>query len=354
MRPDRRNTPLARKLKDRIRHDGPMTVEEYMAACLHDPEHGYYRTRTAIGTHGDFVTAPEIGQVFGEILGLWAAVAWQRMGQPRPCNLIELGPGRGTLMQDALRALRVAPAALSALRVRLVETSEPLAALQRATLASAPVPVTWHTHLQDVPRAPAIVLANEFLDAQPTGQAVWTPDGWRMRGVGTSAAGDLEFVVLAGDGGVASFEADTGPRRDGEILEIGRQEALMAGLAIVARDGLAGLFIDYGHTHTGFGDTLQAVRRHSYEHPLCSPGEADLTAHVDFEQAARAASRNGLTADDPISQAEFLGAHGVLERTSRLMAANPGQAAALETATARLLAPAGMGTRYHVLGLGNR
>src|SRR5262245_37671648 len=194
---DRRKTPLALELASRIRRAGPMTVNEYMQACLYDPEHGTYRTRTAIGALGHFITAPEISQVFGELLGAWTAVVWQQMGRPQPCNLVELGPGRGTLMQDALRALGAAPAALAAMRVHMVEPSEPLAAIKRAVLAGASAPITWHTRLRDVPRASTILLANEVLDAQPISQVAWTAGGWRMRGVGLNDVGELEFVVLA-------------------------------------------------------------------------------------------------------------------------------------------------------------
>lgn len=348
----RRDTPLARKLIARIRAQGPITLKQYMTACLQDAEYGYYRSRQAVGREGDFVTAPEISQVFGELIGLWCAVVWQQMGSPRIVNLIELGPGRGTLMRDALRAARLLPDFTSAVAVHLVETSEALREVQARTLAAEDVLAVWHTQLEEVPRGPAILIANEFLDALAADQLVRGPSGWHVRALALDADQRLQFDDLA-----IPFEADvprfaeTAPL--GSILTVADFAGVAAQLDARARnDPLAALFIDYGHTASAIGDTLQAVRGHRYEHPLTSPGEADLTTQVDFEDlSTRIVACSSLAVDGPVTQAEFLGRLGIVERASRLMAANPVKAGSIEAGIARLLAPQGMGTRFKVLGV---
>lgn len=350
----RRDTPLARKLKDRIRRDGPIAVADYMRACLQDTDHGYYVKRPAIGAAGDFVTAPEISQIFGELLGLWSAVVWQQMGSPERFNLIELGPGRGTLMRDALRAARRVPGFVAAAELHLVEVGSELRRLQASTLAEAGLVPTWHADLADVPPAPSIVIANEFIDALPVEQLVRGEAGWRRRTVELDTAERLVFGLDAGGpvvlppGGPIEAEA-------GAILEHRVTTELASSLARLAAAGpLAALIIDYGHAGAAIGDTLQAVRRHHYEHPLTSPGEADLTALVEFTSLADAALSLGLATDGPATQAELLGALGIMERASRLMAANPTKAARIEADVARLMSPSGMGTRFKALGLRSR
>jgi SAM-dependent MidA family methyltransferase len=342
-------TPLAQKLARRIARDGPIGVADYIEACLHDPEHGYYRRQPAIGRAGDFVTAPEISQVFGELIGLWCAVVWQQMGSPERLHLIELGPGRGTMMHDALRAMRLVPELRSRLDVTLVERSATLEAIQRETLAGDDVPVRWSG---DIPAGlePAIVIANEFLDTLAAEQWVFRAGVWRMRRVGLGADGGLAFI----DGQPISRArppAALPPPGDGDIYQPAAAGLadLAAGLA-AAGTPCAGLFIDYGHDTPSYGDTLQAVAAHRYADPFAAPGEADLSLQVDFAAVAAALAAAGLVADGPLPQAEFLGRLGIVERASRLMAANPVQAAEIETGVARLLAPHGMGTRFRVLG----
>src|SRR5690349_8136048 len=184
-------TPLEVEFRAMIETDGPMPVARYMALCAAHPRHGYYMTRDPFGRRGDFVTAPEISQIFGELIGLWAATVWQTMGAPDPVRLVELGPGRGTLMADALRAIKIVPAFRRATRVHLVELSPVLRERQQQTLAASGVPCAWHGDLGDVPDGPAIVIANEFFDALPVHQAVMTPDGWHERMVGLN--GKLMF-----------------------------------------------------------------------------------------------------------------------------------------------------------------
>lgn len=358
---ERRETPLARELREEIRRNGPLTIAAYMQACLQHPVHGYYRGAAAIGAAGDFITAPEISQVFGELLGLWAAVVWQQMDRPEPVQLVELGPGRGTLMADALRAGRVVPGFVDAARVGLVETNASLRAVQSDTLSSHIATTAWYGSLAEVPPGPAILIANEFLDALPVRQIVRRDAGLVERCVGLSPEGELVFVEVE-DGGLEASLVIPPHSAPGDVVEIhvgyemlGRE---LAGRA--ARDPLAALFIDYGYTGSPVGDSLQAVRRHRPEHPLCSPGEADLTAHVDFAAfaaamvAASAETGLSLAIDGVVPQAEFLGRLGILERASRLMAANPGRAHEIEAGVARLMAVPGMGDRFKAIGVRSR
>jgi NADH dehydrogenase [ubiquinone] 1 alpha subcomplex assembly factor 7 len=358
----RRDTPLAVKLKARIRERGAITIKDYMEACLQDAEHGYYRAQAGIGAAGDFITAPEISQVFGELLGLWSAVVWQQMGKPASVNLVELGPGRGTMMRDVLRAAATVPGYPDALKVFLIEPNPALRRVQQATLADARVAFDY-LEPPNFPDGPSIILANEVLDCLPVWQfeRVGTGNGavWRERTVEIGEGDRLQFglgrTVPLRPGGGNSLP----PPEAGDILEDRNARGIIGGIGETARSGpVAALLIDYGHKASGYGDTLQAIRAHTAEHPLTSPGEADLTAHVDFaafqslarEWSARP-DQPQLAIDGPVTQAEFLGRLGIMERASILMAANPGKASSLEMGVARLMAPNGMGTRFKVIGL---
>jgi SAM-dependent MidA family methyltransferase len=359
----RRQTPLAIALAERIRSHGPISVKDYMTACLFDREHGYYRNRSVIGASGDFVTAPEISQTFGEIIGLWCAVVWQTMGSPRRLNLVELGPGRGTMLRDALRAAARVSGFVEAARVLLIEPNETLRDIQRQTLAALPVPFTYLEPPQ-TPEGPAIILANEVLDCIPVWQMQWVGDAgaggrWHARVVDLDAGGGLVFGI--------GPEARMRPQglagmpmpQPGDILEDRNARGVISGICSTAATGpVAALLIDYGHLATTFGDTLQAVREHAFEHPLTSPGEADLTAQVDFAAlAALVGEWNSgpdhpqLAIDGPVTQSAFLASLGIVERASRLMAANPALAGEIEAGVARLVSPSGMGSRFKVIGL---
>jgi SAM-dependent MidA family methyltransferase len=346
----RRATPLAMELTERIRRSGPISVHDYMTSCLYDPVHGFYRSRTAIGQEGDFITAPEISQVFGELIGLWTVVVRQQMGWPERLTLVELGPGRGTLMRDALRAVRSVPGALNGLDVALVEVNPTLADLQRTALAGCGVPVVWHSECPALAGGVAIVIANEFLDCVPVHQWVRTPDGCAERRVGLDTDGRLAFV--------AGPEAPPPPHL-GALADVPVDEVVeWAEFASIQRDlvrlrARAALFIDYGDdAGPQRGDSLQAVRRHQMEHPLTSPGEADLTAQVDFRAFRADLTRSGeFTMDGPVTQSVFLGRLGAVERASRLMSANPALAGSIETGVARLLSPVGMGSRFKCAAL---
>jgi NADH dehydrogenase [ubiquinone] 1 alpha subcomplex assembly factor 7 len=349
----RADTPLALKLKERIRRQGPLVVAEYMEACLHDPEYGYYRSRPAIGAQGDFTTAPEITQAFGELVGIWVAVAWRAMGAPQRFDLIELGPGRGTLMMDALRAMRIIPGLLGALRVHLVESTSRLREVQQSTLDGVRQDTTlvWHVALEkDIAGGcPVVVLANEFLDTLPVRQLVRTNGEWAERCVQLDASGDLCFASGARTH-VGTLALGRSPR-DGDVVEIRDGFAELADLLKHwSGHGLAALFIDYGHASSAYGDTLQAMSGHRYVHPLELPGESDLTAQVDFHDLARRCRERGLAVDGPVTQSEFLLALGLAQRTERLItSARPDQAGLLEAGAHRVADPFGMGGRFKVV-----
>jgi len=339
------------ELCERIRRDGPMPVDQFMQACLDDPVHGYRLKLHTIGADGDFVTAPEISQVFGELIGLWCVVAWEGMGRPAPLRLVELGPGRGTLMRDALRAAKALPPFLDAATVHLIEISRPLHRLQRGLLLprnegekSSPN-ITWQEVVDEVPVGAAIVVANEFLDALPIRQLVHHDGAWHERVVDVGPGGGLRFAA-----GPKVQYACAAPQ-PGTIVELrAGEDHLFAKLA--ARPApLVALFVDYGPADPSFGDTLQAVRRHGYSDPLAEPGMADLTAHVLFAALAGKARLAGLAVEGPITQAEFLGRLGIAERTARLMAANPRRAGEIETATQRLMSPTGMGQLFKAMAV---
>jgi NADH dehydrogenase [ubiquinone] 1 alpha subcomplex assembly factor 7 len=337
-------TPLEAEIRRIIAFEGPIPVSRYMALCLGHPAHGYYVKRDPFGTQGDFTTAPEVSQMFGELLGAWAATVWQQMGAPRRVNLVELGPGRGTLMADALRAAGALAGFREAAAIHLVETSPVLRARQQATLGGASA--TWHERIEDVPEGATIAIANEFVDALPVDQLVRGRAGWHMRMVGL-ADERLTFMVSPDP---LPGRAENGPQ--GALLELRHDQPIALLARRIARHGGAALIIDYGHAQTGYGDTLQAVRDHEFADPLDSPGEADLTTQVDFAALARTAQREGAQAHGPIAQGEFLRRLGIAARAERLKAnATPQQAAGIDAALARLTADDQMGELFKVLAI---
>ena len=341
-------TPLERHLRAAVAAEGPIPVERYMAECLGHPEHGYYRTRDPLGAAGDFVTAPEVSQMFGELIGLWCADHWDRTGRPDPVLLVELGPGRGTLMADALRAAIALPAFRAALHPHLVETSPVLRARQAEALAGAD-PV-WHTDLETVPDAPLLLVANEFLDALPVRQLLNAGAGWRERMV-TVEGGHLAFVPGAQEVDPPPFARDAPPGSVAELRPAADSLAAAVAGRLLHRGGAA-LFLDYGHLGSAPGDTLQALRGHAYAEVLADPGEADLTAHVDFAAFARAARAAGAAVHGPVSQAEFLAALGIGARAETLKrGAGPARAAEIDAALDRLLGPAQMGRLFKAVAL---
>lgn len=344
----RRDTPLAQRLRERIGRGGPIPISDYMRSCLLDPEHGYYTRRPAIGASGDFVTAPEVSQIFGELIGLWCVVAWQQMGSPARVRLVELGPGRGTLMADLLRAARVVPAFLAAAEVTMVETSAVMAECQRAALTGAGVPIRWSGAIEPGTGGATIIVGNEFVDTIPITQHVLVDGDWIERVVEVDGNGRLAYGL---DHRARIPDQQRLEAHDGDVMEGRSLTPLLLDIAAAAHAPLAALLIDYGHARSAPGDTLQAVRSHSYEHPLTSPGEADLTSQVDFQELAERAAAAGLAVAGTVTQAELLGALGITQRASRLMSANPALAGGIEAGVARLMSPTGMGTRFKAIGL---
>jgi NADH dehydrogenase [ubiquinone] 1 alpha subcomplex assembly factor 7 len=346
-------TLKAKSLKDRLKAEiaqsGPITVAQYMTACLHDPRDGYYATRPALGEAGDFITAPLVSQMFGELLGLWATEVWVRLGRPDRVLLVEAGPGDGTLMSDALRAARHAPGFLDAVKLVLVDTSPPLIEAQRARLAGGPAEPAWAASLAELPDgAPVILLANELLDCLPARQFVRTAKGWAERVVGLAPDGELAFGLTPSPAGVALPESEIG-----DLIEVSpAQEAFGAELgALIARQGGAALLIDYGRAEPGPGDTLQALKRHQKVGPLDSPGEADLTVHADFPAVAAAARRAGAQTSAILTQAELLARLGIQHRAEALQRARPDRAEILQRQLARLTAPDQMGDLFKALAV---
>ena len=330
-------TPLGSRIAQRIAQSGPISVAAYMAAALSDPEFGYYARRMPLGAEGDFVTAPDISQMFGELIGLWCVDLFEQLGSPEILRVVELGPGRGTLMADLWRAAVIRPEFQKAMRIHLVEMNPTLRALQKTALPG--VAAEWHENFaaaaasersaSDRP-APLIVIANEFFDALPVHQLVKAGSGWRERMVGFDSAVQAFFFVAAAEptpicAKVPPALQDAPP---GSIFEIGLEAcALMEQIAadIAALRGAA-LVIDYGHGAVAAGDTLQAVRGHRYHDPLAEPGLADVTAHVDFAALIRAAEAKGVRCRGPVTQGEFLSRLGIAQRAERLRQSRPDQA----------------------------
>ncbi len=347
-------TPLRDLLVRRISATGPITLADFMAECLLHPDHGYYATRDPLGIAGDFITAPEISQMFGEIVGLAMAQAWLDQGSPTPFALVELGPGRGTLMADVLRATARVPGFAAGQRIHLVEASPVLRAVQDRTIGLSGV--HWHDTIATLPDLPTFVVANEFFDALPIRQFQRRGQAWSERLVTLLPQGDEGPVLGFGLGeplplgALVQRLADTS---EGDIIEIRAAAApVMAGIAsMIARRGGAALIIDYGDWRS-LGDTFQALERHAPVDPFANPGAADLTAHVDFEALSQAASQNGIRVSGTVPQGVLLERLGITARATRLAGNLSGPAlAAHVTAHRRLTHPTEMGSLFKCLAI---
>jgi len=340
---------LKRRLIERIKRDGPISIEAYIETALWDTESGYYATADPIGARGQFTTAPEVSQMFGELIGLWAASSWDTIGRPGDINLVELGPGRGTMMADALRAIR----AVCDMEpdVHLVETSPIMQAHQ-----AKQVKATWHAALSGVPEGAMIILANEFFDALPIRQIVKADSKWREVLLGITEDGAHlqprisgqtealkkyipEPLVTAADDSVVEIS----PSRIRAIEEIAERLRCAPGIALI---------VDYGPAKSTVGETLQALGPQGFADPYSEPGAVDLSAHVDFSSLKRAAENAGVSAHGPITQKDFLERLGINQRADMLkIDATPEQRAEIDSTLIRLLAPAQMGSLFKVLTL---
>ena len=343
-------------LMERIRETGPLSIAEYMEQALGHPDHGYYMRRDPFGVKGDFITAPDVSQMFGELLGLWAGVSWMMSGSPASVNLVELGPGRGTLMADMLRAAPLIEGFADAIDVHLVETSPALRELQEKSLSGANMSgdAQWHRAFADVPDGPLIVIANEFFDALPIEQYFHAGDFWCPRNVDIKPDGDgLCFVLLP------PYEAPELPPGLHDAPPDVMVEFSPASLDItediarrITEHGGSALFIDYGHGESAPGETLQAVKNHEFHDPLVDPGEADLTAHVDFGALAQRVFASGARALGPVTQGAFLGSLGIGDRAEALAAnASQEQAEDIELALKRLTDAEEMGELFKVMAI---
>ena len=337
-----------------IEANGPLPVADYMVLCLFDPDDGYYTTRQPFGAAGDFTTAPEISQMFGELIGVWALSAWQAIGRPLPVTLAEIGPGRGTLMRDVLRTLdRLDPALAEAATIVMIETSPNLTELQKTTLADRAERIAWRQTIAELPAQPLIIIGNELFDAIPIRQYVKVAGRWRERAIGLDDAGGLRFMAAAAAPDPASLPSDAAIAPESAIVELAPARlALMDAIAErIAAKGGAGLFIDYGYLQSAVGDTLQAVKAHRYENVLTSPGEADLTAHVDFAALTASARAHGLDAH-LATQGSFLLDMGILQRAGRLgEGADATVRQRLQSEVERLAGPDAMGSLFKVLAI---
>ena len=349
---------LPGKLRDRIVKSGPLTIEQYMSEALSDPEYGYYRVNHPIGKKGDFITSPEISQLFGEMIGLWCAVSWQQMGSPSDINLIELGPGRGTMIFDVLRTIDIVPEFKKAAKIHLVESNRELQKLQQKSMGLGSKNCIWHETFDSVPEAPFLVLANEFLDALPIRQFLFTKSGWCERQVDFDKE-ENAFTWTLGEPQTSNpYLLEFADRKwsDGIIYEfsqLARELTEKISTGIIKNKGRA-LLIDYGYNQNQGGDTFQAIHNHKYVNPLVNAGDADLSAHVDFGAVKLIAEKFGVKVNGPITQRDFLIQLGVEVRAKKLMdKSSTEQAINIKTGLDRLISRARMGELFKVICLSN-
>lgn len=345
---------LTSHLKAEIERCGSITVEAFVRLALTGRPDSYYVRRDPLGASGDFVTAPEISQVFGECIGIWCVDLWTKLGSPKRFKLIELGPGRGTLMSDILRSARIRPEFLNGATVALVEVNPVLKLQQEQVLASAGLArVEWSERFEDIQLdSPAIVVANEFLDALPARQFIKHASGWSERVVTIGQMGELTFAASSGPDCTASIPVSVRAAGDGAIFECSQEGLNVAGSVAraLATHGGGLLAVDYGHWGPALGDTLQAIRSHAYADVLDDPGNSDLTFHVDFGALSGALERAGLSVHPMITQGDFLTRLGAIERTQQLKrGASPSQCKQLDNALNRLTSDQAMGTLFKVL-----
>lgn len=348
---------LEAHLKQLILETGPISIAKFMEEALSNPRYGYYQLKDPFGEKGDFITAPEISQIFGELIGIWCAQNWQHMGSPQEFMLVEMGPGRGTLMMDLLRGTKHIPHFHEQMEVHFIETSPALTQMQQKRFRSYKgVRFYWHTHISMLPEKPMALVANELFDALPVHQFIKTTKGWREKMVGLNDnAGKLTFMLSPDETGVTrmlSKKYTTAP--EGAVVEW-----CPAGLMLMEeissrlrRHKGAALIIDYGYEQPGFMETLQAVKAHHFHPVLETPGNADITAHVDFSELAEVAHNEGVKSYGPITQSDFLREMGVEIRAKTLLQhADEVQQNDIVSGVERLMSPAHMGELFKVLAV---
>jgi NADH dehydrogenase [ubiquinone] 1 alpha subcomplex assembly factor 7 len=342
-------TDCTREIRRIIAAQGPIRVDEFMRIALTDPRFGYYIRRNPIS--GDFITAPEISQIFGELIGLFFVQLWEDRGRPKRFQLIELGPGRGTLMADMLRAAGIRPQFLDSAIIDLVEVSPVLAEQQSRGLASWPV--TWHRDLRDVPAdAATFIVANEFFDALPVRQFVHRGGRWHERKIALDRD-RFCFVQHPEPAPEELIPTRLHDAPDGAVFECSADARRVAGeiASRIVKTGGAALIVDYGHLRSGFADTFQAVHQHKFADPLAEPGEADLTFHVDFEALAEAAKARTAHVLGPVTQGRFLTALGIRERSEILKRSAPAYAQMIDSGVERLIGDTQMGQLFKMLAI---
>lgn len=347
-------TPLADIIRADIRANGPMDFGRYMTLCLSHPVHGYYMTRDPFGVDGDFTTAPEISQLFGEMIGAWIADIWVKTGRTSPYRICEFGPGRGTLMRDVMRVTRNVPGFHDAVHIHLIEMSPVLRDKQREALAG--YRVTWHDDLESVPTdGRLMILGNEFLDALPVRRLIYKKEGWAEEVVGIGPDDALTFGLRPADPALM----ESMPRmliypQEYDRIEISpvlNQHLKCAYNRMLKQQGVA-LFIDYGYLHTSYGDTVQAVHKHRPVSVLDTPGQVDITAHVNFETVGSLAMGAGLTVYGPATQGDFLNRLGIQQRKAILdKNATDRQKTDLENSVNRLVSYDQMGALFKVMAI---
>lgn len=342
-------TDLKTRILEDIALTGPMPLSRYMNLCLGDPVSGYYMTRDPFGQKGDFTTAPEVSQMFGELIGAWLVSAWQALGSPSRIRVAELGPGRGTLMADCLRSMALEPNLMRGLQIDMVDMSPILTVAQQKKLSHAPCPVRWHSSLPDSD-LPTLLIANEFFDALPVHILVKTEKGIAERHVITSQEGKLGFADLPTKLTISQSQIDATPF--GTVFELSPERNDVADniAAGIDANGGAALLIDYGYLQPKTGATFQALTNHQMVDPLDQPGEADLTALVDFTSLERCFKSRGIHVSGPVSQMDFLLDLGLMERAGQLGADQSHEIqTGLQQAVTRLVSPDEMGTLFKVL-----
>lgn len=360
---DNPDTPLSHIIREKIKENGPMPISEYMGLCLGHPEHGYYMKQDPFGREGDFITAPEVSQMFGEMLGAWIIDTWQKMGMPSDITLLECGPGRGTLMSDILRVAKQVPEFWQAVHVQLMETSPVLKDKQEKALGVYDLPhaAEWITCTESVhPSFPVIAIGNEFLDALPVDQYVFTDTGWAKKFIDVEKNESFRICENAQNSNDESIEKHI-PNglfkpKLGEIVEVSLEERRINSelIEIVLKQGGSILWIDYGFKNYGRGDTLQVVKSHEYSTLLAEPGESDITYHINFADLADRAMAKNMVVHGAVSQKNFLTSLGIEKRAEILrQCATEMQRRDIDAALDRLIGDDQMGDLFKVIAFTN-